>query len=59
MIDPLQLAGAHGVPDWLLKTPQRLPEQMRVWQAVSLPGQSDAVLHWTQAPAPSQTLPPF
>jgi hypothetical protein len=40
-------------------TPLVLALQVRAWQAVLLPGHSDAEFHGTQAPAPSQTVPPF
>jgi hypothetical protein len=39
-------------------TPHVPDVQVTVWQAVLWSGQSEAVLHWTQVPSPSQTEPP-
>src|SRR5438128_11003091 len=39
-----------------LKSSPQVPLQVRVWQSVSLPGHSLALMHSTQAPAPSHSL---
>ena len=46
------------VPGFASNAPQAFAAQVRVRHVVSAP-QSLATLHCTQAPAPSQTEPPF
>jgi hypothetical protein len=48
----------HPVPAGAKAMPQRPVVQVRVPQALSLPGQAKAVRHCTHEPEPSQTLLP-
>lgn len=48
----------HPVPAGAKAMPQRPAVQVRVPQALSLPGQAEAVKHCTHEPEPSQTLLP-
>jgi hypothetical protein len=49
----------HAVFDGAFVKPHVPERHVRVRQIVSVPGQSAAATHWTQLPAPSQTVPPF
>src|SRR5688572_25692682 len=48
-----------GVFRAVLDTPHMWLIQVRLWHSVSLPGHWLGALHWTQAPAPSQKVPPL
>jgi hypothetical protein len=48
-----------GVPAAVFTTPHVPAEHVRLWQSVSVPGQSVAVMHETHAPRPLHSVPPF